>query len=294
MNVRRHAEREFTEFDLPHNRKEVFFDRLKTRFDVFFKLGLMLALFFLPMLAVAVYGDIAKVGLSSDLATEEEFAAAIKIFDVTLAVYYIPCLLLVAVGLAGAAKVVRQLIWGEGVFFFADFGSGIKQNYAPFAITFLLGGIVNLFDRFVISLGFEPEFVAYIPLGASVVFLTPIAMFVLSQTTVYVNGYLQLVKNAFKLFIKTLAPSLLFVAMIALWFVGGWALDLLSSISAAFLIVKYVLAVVGIIFLLPTFLTARLLFDMSVFDKYINKKDYPELVDKGLVRITDINAAKPR
>jgi len=277
MNVHKYSDKDFTEAMLPHDRKQVFFDCVKMRFGVIVKAGLVLLLVLLPYFAVRVYGDVLTVGIYERYGDDPEAALqAGRALKTVMALVQAPCLGIASVGFAGVMKVLRQLVWGEGVFFHEDFWSGVRQNGGYFALTFVLAGLVHALDRFVLTINFSVQFLLYAPLAVSIFVLLPMAFFILTQTTIYRNKYGTLVKNSGYFFIKTVPQSWLFVLIAALPF----ALEFLP-----FFIVKYVVWILLAIFALPLFLTARFLFDCSVYDKFINKTQYPDIYDKGVYRL---------
>lgn len=284
MNVHKHSEAEFTEYQLPHNRREVFFDCLKLRYGVFVLTGLLLLLFILPFFAVKLYGEMIYANMYeaylNAVGEEASFDALsqAKILKFYTSLAYIPCLAIFALGIAGAMRVIRQLVWGEGLFFLKDFGAGIKQNGAFSVLTFTLFGVIFALNRFLLLMNTEYPVIQYIPTGLIVLFIIPIVMFVVSLTAVYNNKYSTTVKNAFLLYMKNIPQSLAFTAVL----VSAYLLDLLGLS-----ILKTVVMAIAVVFVLPLFIEARFLFDCSVFDKYINKKSYPDYVDKGLFRLTD-------
>ena len=276
MNVRKHSQTEFTEYGLPHNRKEVFFDVLKNRYGTIVCCGLILCLFTLPFFAVKVLGETVFTSVfykfDGDIEKAEEYAKVLRFY---VAAAEVPCLAIAALGFAGVVKVLRQLLWAEGLFFTTDFFSGIKQNGAHYAVTFSLFGIIRALDYLLLTVNYSPAFVLYLPTGAIILLVVPVFMTALSQTSVYNVTYGRLLINSSKLFIKNIPVNLLFVFVAII----GLSLDFITIT-----LLKYAMIFIVILLLLTPYLMARLLFDFSVFDKYINVRDYPEMVDKGIVR----------
>lgn len=276
MNVRKHSEAEFTEYMLPHNRRQVFFDCIKMRYGVFVLSGLLLFAFLLPFFAVKIYSEIVYANvftIATDAALLETSAKNIKFYA---SIAYIPCMAIFSLALAGVVRVIRQLVWAEGLFFWKDFGAGIKQNGASYVLTAVIFSSIFALNRFILTIDTTGSFVAYIPTGLIVMLVIPITLFTLSLTAVYTNKYSVTVKNAALLYSKNIPASLIFSLMLV-------SLLLLDLITVG--ILKYVIMAILAVFLLPLFIEARFLFDCYVFDKYINVYSYPDYVDKGMFRM---------
>ena len=104
-------------------------------------------------------------------------------------------------------------------------------------------------------------------------------MTAISQAAVYNVTYGRHLTNSFKLFLKNIPVNLLFVFLLII----GLLTDFITIT-----LLKYAIIFVEVLFLSAPCLMARLLFDFSVFDKYINALDYTEMVDKGIVRLDKI------
>lgn len=268
---------DFTELQLPHNRRQQFSDCIKVRWALLIQTGAILFLFLLPCFILLIYRDFTVMGFAAQVSdgelTAEEYAQRLSGADLVFNAVNIVCLAVASVGFAGAARVFRQLIWGEAVFFRNDFITGIKSNGKAFLLIFVLAGAVLWIDNTVGSLQFPVEIVKYIPLGISVVFLLPPALFVLSQTVVYNNSASTSLKNACILYIKSAPVTVLFLVVLIL------------PVFTQFIplvFVKYGVLLFITLFLLPLYLLAWLLFSFSLFDKFINKENFPELYGRGI------------
>ena len=136
MKIRK-AEYDFTEQGLPSNRVEVFFDSLKLRYGLIMKTGLLLFVFMMPLLAAFFTKDAYIVSIQSLLAKGEITEASYEaMYSMVCRIAYlacVPCFMIFSLGLAGALRVFRQLIWGEGIFFIQDFfdGRSIQRHIMP-------------------------------------------------------------------------------------------------------------------------------------------------------------------
>lgn len=273
------AAAEFTEQMLPHNRKQQFFDCIKMRYVLFGGIGAVLLLFLLPWIVSGIYRDFTFIGFEAKLSggeiSRDEYFAMRSSVSMVVSIINIPCITFASVGFAGSARVIRQLVWGEGVFFKDDFIQGIKSNGLSYAVIFFFGGALSCINEIVSSFLYPVEILKYVPYAITVVFLLPLALYLLSQAVVYKNGLMQSLKNSGVLYVRYAPYTLVF---------------LLILISPAFMgfiplvFVKYLLYVLLILFALPPFLLAWLLFCFSIFDKHINSRLYPQLYMRGLYK----------
>ena len=275
----RKAKHDFTIDNLPSNRKEVFFDCLKLRFRDFFKLGLLLLLFALPLIIAGFVKDTFLFYMTNELEngsmTEEDFNG---VYTLLMFGYYfveIICLIIFSLGLAGALRVIRQIVWGEPVFFTQDFFEGIKLNKNHFIIYFFFIGLFNLLNHLVMLSNVQYEIVKIIPFALSLVILFPPLLYSLTQTLMYNNRVLSEYKNGFILYIKTFPLTILATIVVLL--------PLLFDLIPLF-VIKYIIMAIFVIILFPIILLGEFLFFNSRLDKYINKEMYPEIYDKGIHR----------
>lgn len=280
MKKRKQASSDFTFAQLPHNRKEVFFDCLKMRFGTVVCCGLLLLLFLLPMFAIEVAYDVVQLNIYNSVVdgTVSETQAAVYSGELQMytSLAQIVGWCVFAVGLTGIARILRQLIWGEPIFFWVDFKRGIKQNAARFAAVFAICALVNVVSVLCSTMLDEMPIVGYVPLGALIFVVVPIALFVLSQSTVYNVGFGKAISNGLAFYGKRPWQTLLFTALVVI--VG---LSRFAPISA----LKYLLLALCTVFLLPMYTMAWLLVSCNVFDEMINCDNYPELFDKGVYRL---------
>ena len=272
MKKQKAANRDFTEENLPHNRVEVFFDVLKQRYDVLLKIGAILLAFLLPTLIVGIISDLTYLAvISKGQATEEELAA----LNQTFALINVGPIAFFGLGLAGAMKVVRNLVWGEPVFFGKDFFSGIKQNRLIYVFVFLVYALVNLLLSY-LNAFISDEFLRAIPSAVCLMVLAPIGMFVLSATAVYKDGFLSILKNSVKFFVKTAPVCFVFILVLA----SAFLIDYIELF-----VLRCVLKVLIIVLFLPLYLVSWTLYSHKIFDKMVNSTLYPEYVDKNIYRL---------
>ena len=279
MKKLKKAASDFTFAQLPHNRKEVFFDCLKMRFGTVVCCGLLLLLFALPLVATEIVYDVVQLNIYNGFVDGALTEAQASMYSGELQIYtslaQIVGFCILAVGLSGVVRVLRQLIWGEPIFFGVDFKRGIKQNWLRFVEVFAVVAVVNA-ASVACATFLGGSFVGYIPYGVLIFLAIPMGLFVLSQSAVYDVGIGKATTNALAFYGKKLWCTLLFTALAIVF-----ALLRLMPISA----VKYLLVSLSTVFLAPMYIMLWLLVSCSVFDEILNKENFPELYDRGVYRL---------
>ena len=278
-----------TDFDvskMPHNRVQVFFDVLKNRFSLLLGTGFAALLFALPLIVLAVLRNIkvAEAELIEDVA---ERAATVFAYVNTFNLTLIAAWAIFALGVAGAFQIVRRLVWQQGVLFRHDFFKGIRENGVHFAVLFAVAGLLNyLLQRTARGLYFNDGAWAQAALVAATVaaFLyLPTLPFALTQSTVYNLKMFAKWKNSFLLAMRTAYVSfpvaILNLAPIALTYLPGTAVFVASVL-------------LGPVLFTPLLALFDTLFCDGVLDKYVNKKNFPEIVGKGIWKNAEDNDAK--
>lgn len=272
------AKTDFSEQNLPHNRKEVFFDCVKLYWQKLLLLGLIMLACAVPLLTVSAVCDTVQQGLSRQLedgvidkVAYNGQAAWLRFAE---ALIDIPCYVIVCVGLSGTVRVTRQMIWAEPLFFANDYADGIKQNWLTFCLCGFLVSLLNVYLAFAESSG--GGLPAYLPLGVVTIVVLPTALWMMAASSVYNIGIGKNITNSFVLYIKTPFVTWLFVALFASVAIPG---------LIGFVALRCIFLAVFIVVLLPAFVMLWQLVSYSYFDKFINKQAYPEIVDKGIWRL---------
>ena len=273
------AKQDFLEENLPQTRKDQFFDILKNQYKVVLLTGLMLLLFFLPILAFSIFKSImiGKAYAVYELgeATIEQVNDAVifntLIFDgVNLLLYPI-----LFAGVSGVLRVIRQLVFGEPVVFRFDFNKGIKDNFKTFLLIGLFVALLKLLISFiVIGFGFNPyiKVAAYAILYA--VLLPP--LFVMSAySVIYANKFFTSLKQSFLLYLR---GSWKFLGMILVIIVPYILLEEFFS----YVTFRQIIYCVLIVFALPLVILISFMVMFETFDKLINIRLFPEIWRKGL------------
>lgn len=272
------AKMDFSEQNLPHNRREVLFDCIKLYWQKLLLLGLILLACAVPLLAVSDVCDTVQQGLLQQLSDgvidKVAYNGQVAWLRLVEALIDIPCYVIVCVGLSGMVRVTRQMIWAEPLFFANDFADGIKQNWLTFCLCGFTISLLNVYLAFAESSG--GGFFAYLPLGVVAIVVLPTALWMMAASSVYNIGIGKNTTNSFVLYIKTPFVTWLFVAL----FASVAMFDLIGFVA-----VRCICVAVFVVVLLPVFTLLWQLVCYSYFDKFINKQAYPEIVDKGIWRL---------
>ena len=278
---RKQAKTDFTRDGLPKNRWEVFTDCLKVRFLLFFYMGIVLFISALPLLFVTVMSDNTAGGLYESYVnaefTEQKYYALSESANSLYAMLFIPCYIILAIGVAGVTAVIRRLVWGEGVFFMQDLFEGIKSNGLYYALIAALLGTAAYLQITFLPVGRNGYYVI-LPVVFSLLVLPP-SLFMISQMTIYKNTFLKYFTNGFVLYIKSFPSTLAFFVLFLI--PAALGLNLIP------ILVKYIILVVFFLIPAPMLLVGWFIYSCYVFDKFVNKRQYPEIYDKGVYRKTE-------
>ena len=268
---------DFTEMDLPRNRAMVFFDVYRLHWRRIAALGFFSLLALLPYLVLLFFRDHYAVALNALVQAGEMTAEVARASFVRVHLYasigawvsfYWAAFLI-----GGIARVIRQLVWAEPLFWKEDFLRGAKENFKFGAILATFFGTLSLVSASTLALGNHPVLQS-IPLALFLVFLAPPLIITYWEGTIYTGGFFKLLKNATLMYVKSVPMSLLL------------SLVLLSPIFLKYiqsnLMLKYGILLGIILLFLSGFLMMTGLWSNHLFDRFINEQEYPQLVRKGM------------
>ena len=263
---------------LPRTRKEQFKDCFRMNYLTILKCGLFLLLFFIPLLVFTLFMDFYYMSLLDQLATKGAGQLEIEqtrnlffwIYNSCIVVLTLP----VIVGISGVTHVLRNLIWGEGIFFASDFGKGIKANSLKNLIFGFITGVIFFASYFVSTL-FNFLFVAYIPLIIFAVVFFPVYFWIIYINNTYSTKWTGLIRNGFYFFIKNAGWSILGILM-------PLSIAALVFLPLSLIWLKYIFLVLFIVFVFPIIFLIMTLFTTAKFDESINQEYYPDFYLKGL------------
>ena len=270
------AEIDFNKAMLPHNRKELFFDIIKNHYRTLIAIGLILLAFSTPLLAASFISDYHLANLAINYSNGKYDIETYKSLSISFSFYMdlikIPALGLLGIGVASIMKIVKNLCYLEPVFFTYDFKNGLKNNWLSMSFLFLLVGFLNAMTMYVIKVIPYPILVGVIIALVFVIFYPPLMMMI-PQISIYTNKFYKRIYLTFVMYVKFFFPFLGVFILAGLPFL----LFLIPSI-----LIKYLVYVVVCIFLIPISYILVFLYSSHIFDRCINQKFFPELVNKGI------------
>lgn len=266
---RKISKTEFTIKNMPHNRIQVFFDIIKNRSSMLLLLGIFLFIFSIPLMLIEYFSNVAVSNLDANVEYNE---IAILIHSQNFLI--IIGLIIFSIGLAGACKIIRMLIWQEGIIFISDFKNGIKSNAKGFMLTAAIVGILNFLLGVII---YEQEInqFAFLAIIVVIIFYLPTVVFTLNQTVIYNLTYLAKTKNSFLLawrnWYTSIPVTILNLGIIFLFLIPD---------STTYVILTFLIPII----VAPLLTLFTMLYTDTIFDKYINKGNFDEIIDKGIYR----------
>lgn len=264
---------------LPTTRKEAFKDVYKHNFKTITLSGLMLLLFALPLIIFLVVMDFGKIGMTPERFNEQELKSVLFLWDIIVNVGAVILVYILLIGLMGVMRVLKLLVWQEGIDFFYDFKVGIKENIKYFSLLYLFESIIFLGTYFVYIFLLNFLIGIWLMILFIIVFIS-IGLWSFFVINVYQTTLWNYIKNGVFFFSRSLPLTLLFVVMTVFPFFLVFV-----PLSGIVIIIKYPLAMALLIFYYPFIIIVGYLYSLSKFDFYINKDNYPEIYKKGLYDI---------
>lgn len=265
---------------LPTTRRAVFFDVVRLHWKELLLLGLILLLFFLPLLLCIAFRDLFIAGLYTtvqDAPSEQNWGNTLIYLDILYSLIFTLLTALFSIGVSGVSRVLRQYAWLENVHIPTDLGKGIKGNYKLTAGIGLLAGLIYTLCLMVYySAGSYGTLLlsclSMVPIGISLLLVLPIFAFALVMVPIYTNRLGGLLKNAFVVYSHTVLKSLLSLLLCLLI----WVPALLPNFYC------HIFGCIGAVLLTPFSLLAWTLYCYNPLDRYINPTIAPSLIGKGI------------
>ena len=291
---------------LPSNRWELFWDIFKGRFGKLVIINLLVLLFCIPLVALILFRYVALINYGATYPFSTCFGVGYMasfnvvgyaesiVMQVNMVTYLLMPLavMFMAIGIAGGAYVMRNMVWTEGVFVTNDFWRGIKTNFKQmlliglcFSLVFYVTVLAISFCQQNIAVGSSLKWLFIIMEILSYVILVGFSIMTLHMVTMCVTynvKFKQLLKNSLMLTV-TLAPfNLFFVVM-------GLIPFILLMLGGFFLII-------GIIMCLLLGVSLMLLvwtdYSQWIYDKFINDKVPGAKKNRGIYEKVQSNEAK--
>lgn len=263
---------------MPKNRKQMF---LRHVFSwEMMSLSLLTTLFSFPLFALWSISSVAEASILQQAAQNTEALAQLFAQQLQTCLLSLPFCCLFAVGLGGAFRYLRKLVWREIAQLKQHFFEGVKRGFLQGLVC---GVLLWLVVCFVVATSWMiviycTDVVAmallFVALAALLVVFLSAIVFNLAQNAVYQTTFLQRMRNSLYFAVTKFFANLPMVAATLLPFVLLVFLPYTTAVIAIATI--YFIYGFGVVLLMQT------LYCHSVFDKYINQKQYPQLVKKGL------------
>lgn len=281
IKKQKRALRDFSESDLPRNRKELFFECFKTRWRTLLLCGLFTSLFVLPLIMIEAYREIIINSTSQNLnnvSNKESIEIYLNTVNNLFNLVSVISFVTLGIGCAGTSRIIKNLAFGQPIFFFSDYLEGIKLNGLNFIIVFGLLGLSNFSSLFIVNGMKNNDLLGLLSLLFLSIIIYPILLLVLSETMVYKSTIIECLKNGVIIYFRTLPITLSVAALVMLP-------SLIQFIPSYFI---RILAFLGMVILaLPFLMLIWFLYSCNLFDKYININLFPELVKKGLYKVDE-------
>ena len=278
MKKRKFASNDFLESSLPQTRRSQFFDILKNNFWLIFKLGLILLGFFSLLIIKNYLLDFLNISTTNAVREgfleETEGTFWIKIAYIVSNAIDLILYPIIFIGIAGTLRVLRQLVFGEGMMFSYLFKKGIKDNIKQY----MLFGFIAALMKFAISLFAAFYGLNSLTIALLVIFMSifvPIFIISLYYGLLYKNSVPLTFRNSAFVYFKSFLPTLAFVISI---FLPVMLIEFLLS----WLVIKQLIYAILVIIPLPIILLIGTQLYFNTFDKVINITEFPELLRKGL------------
>lgn len=269
---------DFSVEKLPHTRPQVYKTLLRIRFGFIMKISLIAFLLFLPAL---LWNSFMRLTILSIQVSEEASSIPGQIMGSTLirCAVNLPLFLLVGIGIGGSLLVFQKLVWNEIVYvsdFFSDFKINIKR-YLGLGLLSGIGYDIFLLLYHLAATSGNKAFINGIIIALGVVIfilLTIFSLFSYAQNNIYQVNLINLIFNSVKFTFKGLffasIQLVILLCPFALLFIGNFYLDLVADLL--------------ILFTFPLSMLYFILYSNLLFDRNINKEQYPEIYDKGIYR----------
>ena len=271
---------------LPSNRWELFFDIFKGNYKKLIGINLLMLLFFLPLFVLIFFQTNMTMSLGMACPYSQGFGVgyqsvtsfvgyaetiAVRVNFVFYMLLPVVCLI-AAVGVAGGAYVIRNLVWTEGVFVANDFWKGVKQNIkqmlliALFYSVILYSSILAVsFANQAIALETAPIWLMMVCKIGSLVFLgffTIVMMHMVTVSVTYQLTFTKVMRNGF-VFTLGLLPQNVFFAVVAIAPFGLMAMGGIMTIIGIFL---------ALLISLSYTLLVWTIYSHWMYDKFINDR----------------------
>ena len=267
---------DFTSSERPRTRMAQFWDIIKHQKLNMVKIAMLQTVFNAPTMVWAVfYYILLAAGPSS-------------VFQITVwfGLILIPCIIISNLGLVGSFSCLKKIAYADGEFASSSFFLGLKEEWKKGLVLGFIQGLVSGFCLiglvFVLSVPGATALVKGFALAMLIILFLTITMmnyYSLAQASCYANSLGRVIKNSFLMTLmrypKHCLLFLLHPGVIAGAVIGSFCIPYYGEyIGIGCLVIFSFINSFGIL--------AWMLFILTSFDKFINKNNYPDYVNKGL------------
>ncbi len=280
--------------NLPHDRREVFFDLWRHYKLTLAKTNLLMLAFALPAIIWLYLSFITKGSIAylidsgfihapnPDNLSQSMAIIKMQINNVTFA-GLIPLSWVASLGLAGAVHILQKLVFAENVALITDFKAGIRRNWKEYLPMSLMLSASLFFFVFVTGYyAFENNLI-----------VKTVSIAIASAQLFLVSGTLFIALPYFNLYQSRLGRGLWQSLVLFFYHPGqGVAMLLLAVLPFSLLVIPVFWLQTASSILLLTFVFSfdvvlMILYSNHVFDRQVNPGRYDELIGKGLVKHED-------
>jgi len=264
---------DFLVTDLPSNRKELFFDILKNQWRNLLLLSLIVMVILLPLVILRYYNMVIITNMLNSNNIED---IRNNVFNSYVAYNVINSFLIVICGVlfGGVLRIYKKLSYNDGFFLGADFIKGVKENFKDFVVIFSVYAFINfLLEILCVNFLLDNNYLYYFFKVINYFIICPIVLIWVSLSSIYSDKVIVKLKSSYKLYIRYLFKILLVFIILVLplffLFIGNSYIQLFLPIGYSILYFPYAYLIF-------------VLFMNYIFDEQINKKNFPDLVGKGM------------
>ncbi len=226
----------FARASLPSNRWELFWDVLKGRFWKLVFLNLMMLVGLIPVIVLVFFNTTSSAAVGTALpysahlgigyapypgVVQAGMAYSIGLSN-SMFILMIPACVFAGIVFSGVFYIMRNLVWGEGVFIAPDFWKGLKDNIVHFMLIGLLEALVlwvtvytSGLARLASAMG-EGNFWMSMSTVSSMlvaVLFSMMCLYMMTLTVTYKLKFFQLLKNAFLLSLGMIFQNVFFAVL---------------------------------------------------------------------------------
>lgn len=258
------------ENNLPLTRWQLLGDTLHYRFWDLLLVSLLTFVFYIPSFSWLIFCSL------DNFLDYANLNSILMVYGIN-----IPLLAVAGLGMAGLFYFSKKLVWGEGASLPSDFFEGMKKEGTMYLLVYFMIALLYAVLRLDIasiklSGAFSGLWVGTVEgLSYTIFFLFLLAFFfLLTESVIYQGGFFRLFWNGFRFVFGAFLTNVpIFLAFFAPFIVFEFVpLYQVSFAMIGFEAIFY--------FGFSAFFFTE--YSYYLFDKSINKKDYPEIIRKGL------------